>query len=110
MSVIDQQYCTENQLLLWYASNIKRVVIIQSGKRGIQKVDKFYDDVSRKVNYYHQQIPFIRKFGPNEINDILNKSMPATTNIGQLYSTGIGIGTKLYQFYLENKNEIKSNE
>jgi len=76
----------------------------------IRKTGQVYDNVGRKVYIKQQETPILRHFGPDEINDIFNESIPASTKIGQLFGTGVGIGNKLYQLYIEAQNEDKTDE
>uniref|UniRef100_UPI000AB9B815 DUF637 domain-containing protein n=1 Tax=Aliarcobacter cryaerophilus TaxID=28198 RepID=UPI000AB9B815 len=67
----------------------------------IKGTGQLYDDIGRNIYIKQQQIPIVRHFGPDEINDILNPSMPATSKIGQMYGIGFGIGNELYKLYIE---------
>lgn len=84
--------------------------VFKSGKILVGKTGQVYDDIGRKVYIKQQEIPVVKHFGADEINDIFNESMPATTKIGQLYGTGVGIGSKLYQMYINSQNGNNPNE
>jgi hypothetical protein len=76
----------------------------------VKKTGQLYDDIGRSIYIKQQEIPIVKHFGPDEINDIFNESMPASSGIGQAVGIGTGISAKLKEYYENNKDYYKNNE
>jgi len=84
--------------------------IVNNGKNSIIKVDSVYDDIGRKIYIKQQETPLIKNFGPDQINDIVNESLPPSTKIGQGVAIGVGIVEKLKELFEDTDKEDKNND